>query len=92
MATLQFNLTVDNDQKTAILTDFTSHHKYPVLVPDPADPASGLLVPNPQSRAAYAKQMIIDFIRDSIKAERSNIKANEAIATEVATVDAISIT
>lgn len=89
MATINFSITVPDDKKEEIIDDFTDHHRYQIEITDPDDPYSE--IPNPQSRAAFAKQVVINFIRNSVKAKRAEAADAVRIAA-IATVDAIDIT
>lgn len=89
MATLSLSVTVPDAQATDILNDFCSYHGYQATIPDPADPEA--TIPNPVTKAAYAKAKVASFVKESIKAWRANQAADTARITEITEVDALSI-
>ena len=80
MATLNLSVTVPDAQATAILADFVAYNGYQVTIDG---------APNPQTKAAYAKQVVVKFVRESIKAQRAAAAALAASQTVIADVDAI---
>lgn len=74
-------ITVPDVIATNVLLHFTNHYGYEEQVPN----ESGQLVPNPQSRQAFAKATLIDLIRDAVRIEEGRAAANTARDTAEAT-------
>jgi len=83
MATLNLSVTVPDAQATAILADFCAYNGYQETI-------NG--APNPQTKAQFAKAVVIKFVRESIKAQRAAAAALAASQTVIADVDAIQMT
>jgi len=88
MASLNFSFTVPDGMVPAILEKFSDHHGYQELIPSNPDDPSGDQIPNPQTRAAFSKQKVASFIKESVKARRSEDAAIAARLSEIAAVDA----
>lgn len=83
MSLLTFDLEVGT-KKAEILNSFCDHHGYQATVKD----ANGADIPNPVTKAAFAKSKIANFIRESVVAARVNKKREDAAVAEKATIDA----
>ena len=82
MATLNLSVTVPDAQATAILNDFCMYNGYQETI-------NGQ--PNPQTKAQFAKSVVISFVRESIKAQRATAAAQAASAVVIADVNAIAM-
>ena len=82
MATLNLSVTVPDAQATAILADFCAYNGYQETI-------NG--APNPQTKAQFAKQVVVKFVRESIKAQRAQAASLAAAQTVIAEVDAIQM-
>ena len=80
MATLNLSVTVPDAQATAILADFCAYNGYQETI-------NG--APNPQTKAQFAKQVVIKFVRESVNAQRAAAAALTASQTVITDVDAI---
>lgn len=78
MAILQFSLTVPDDKRAGILQDFTEFHGY-------NEERDG-------TRAEFAKRLVADFVRSSVRNYRGAVAAEAARAAAVADVDKVGIT
>lgn len=76
-----------------VLLGFTSVNGYQVNIPDPADPTGQRMIPNPQTRAAFAKAKLIEHIRNDVAAYEAQIAADAARQTALTKADTeVSIT
>jgi hypothetical protein len=79
MSVLNFSITVPDAQATAILGDFCASHNF---------------VQNGETKTAFAKRKIIEYIKESIKMYRT-ITEMEAIKTQteqqIATIEAVKL-
>lgn len=85
MSILNLGVTVPDAQATAILDDFVAYHGYQATIKD----AEGNDIPNPQTKAQFAKAKVVSFVRESIKSFRANASANSARDVKIQEVDAI---
>lgn len=88
MATIQFSITVPDDKRTMIIDAFCAYHGYTDTILDP----DGNPIPNPETQAAFAKRMVIKFIRESVKAGLATLAAEAARQEQIVIVDEISMT
>jgi len=90
MAVLSF--TIPNEYIDEVVEAFAVKHRYPAMVPDTN--TSGKLVPdeipNPQSKAQFAKQIIRDFIRNTYVAHKAEKEAELAKITARSTAVTIA--
>jgi hypothetical protein len=87
MATVNLSLEIPDEQVQAIVKDYTDFHGYQeVLVDD-----EGNETPNPQSRVAFAKQCVIDHIKNSVKTRRARVAAQIAQDQALKEVEATEI-
>jgi hypothetical protein len=70
-------------KKTEIVDDFCAYHGRPLTIKD----AQGQDITNPETKPAFMKRKIADFIKESVKAYRVNKKGDEARQTEISSVD-----
>ena len=87
MATLNLNVTVPDAQATDILNDFCVYQGYKSIIKDD----QGNEIPNPQTKAQFAKAVIANFVKESIKSYRANASAEIARLAKITEVEAISI-
>lgn len=78
MAQVTLNIDVPDARLSLVIGAFTDYHGY--------DPESGL------TRPQFAKQVVAQFIKDSVRAHRANQDADAARAASIADTDAIAIT
>ena len=90
MATLNVNLTVPDAQATAILNDFCEYHGYQEEIADP-EGAEGDMIDNPQTKVAFTKAKVAEFVKNSVKSLRANREADLARDEQIAEVDLIDI-
>ena len=82
MAKLSFDLTVPDGMVGDIVTWFTNFHGYRVDIEDEENP--GEMLPNPQTRGEYAREVLGGIIFDAIKRGKaqSDIQAAKEAAEE----------
>ena len=74
MTKVTFDLEIPDGAVVALVKDFTDFHGYQTTITDD----EGNETPNPQTRAAFAKQCVIDFIKESVKTQRARVAAQIA--------------
>ncbi len=73
----QITFTIPDAQAARILDGFAMHHKYRVTVDNPGfDPEEiqnpqPATIPNPESKSQFLKRKMIEFVKDSLKAEET---------------------
>lgn len=78
-------LTLPDAELTRILDGFAAQHKYQDTVPnpdyDPDDPAETdpPTIPNPQNKAQFLKKKIIQFVKESVRAQETRSTKEAAI-------------
>lgn len=87
MATISFSFTVPNDKKAQIISDFALQNGYQaeILV-------NGVMTINPQTKSDFSRQVVLRFIKDSVKAYRATIDAKLARDQAMEVVDQIEFT
>lgn len=70
-------------QRTRVINAFTSAYSYPVTVKD----AGGADIPNPQTRAAFMKAKLAEYVRETVKAYEVSAAADAARTAAAAKVD-----
>ncbi len=83
MASITF--TIPAGEATRVLDAFAAYHNYQDNVSNPAydpdvDPPELQTIANPQTKAQFTKSKIIDFVKESVKAEEARA-AKAAIVT-----------
>ncbi len=89
MDTITFKINVPTGKTQEILDDFCEYHGYTDTIQDPIDETK--TIPNPVTKAVYAKSKIAGFIKESIKAYRCNLAINTARTTKSAEVEALEV-
>jgi hypothetical protein len=88
MATITINIPDNVLQR--VVNGVAVAHGYQERIPDPANPDA--TIPNPQTRAQFAKAMLVKFVKDSVK-QAEAIEAAEAARQQAARdADLINIT
>lgn len=87
MATISFSFTVPDDKKAQIISDFALQNGYQaeILV-------NGVMTINPQTKSDFSRQVVLRFIKDSVKAYRAIIDAELARDQAMGAVDQIEFT
>ena len=86
MASLGFDWTVSEENKTRIINGLAYQHGYQDTIE-----VDGEMVPNAESKGAFCKRMTKDWIKANVRAYEANQAANAARAAKIAEVDAIDI-
>jgi len=73
--TISFNGTATD------LNDFCDQYKYQAEIPDPED--SDKTIPNPESKTAFFKRVVQEFVWSSVKSRRATKAADAARDAEV---------
>ena len=90
--TLTFSIQVPTGMKSIILLDFALYLGYQTNIPhDPMNP-NGPTDPNPETEAQFAKRMIAEFIKNSVKSYRAELAAEIARKSKIEEVNGITIT
>lgn len=76
MATLSFSWEVTAANKARIIEGISGQHDYPDEVSDPDNPLE--LIPNPETKAQYAKRMAKRWVMENVKAFEADLAANTA--------------
>ena len=86
MATITFSFTVPDDKKAQVIDEFASQNGYQseMLV-------DGEMIPNPQTKTNFSKQVVLRFIKDSLKAYRANVEISRVRQTAIDSVEEILI-
>ena len=79
MATIDISFTVESNAKAAAFRDdFCAHHSYQETINGE---------PNPESKAAFFKRKIGEYIKECVKAHRVNTAADSARQTAIASAE-----
>lgn len=82
MATTNITITLTTPNGVTVaqaIEWFTDQNGYQENV---ADPVTRLLIPNPETRAVFAKRRIAEYVKDTIKARRINEARNAVVITD----------
>lgn len=60
---VQFRIDIPDAKAVAIIDAFAARHAYEDQVPGP----DGVMIPNPQPKAVFLKERVLDYIRSSAK-------------------------
>lgn len=95
MAVLRFDITIPDGKTNEILNDFVYYHQYQDMVEDsnfiPKDFMEIPLIPNPITKQQFAKTIIANFMKESIKAYKVNKEIDIARKLQIDLVNAIEI-
>lgn len=84
MAVTPITINIDNTVLNRIITDLSSSGGYQAQIPDPNNPKN--LIPNTQTAAQFAKQMLISYIITTCK----NYEQQQAVQTAAQGVQTIN--
>lgn len=80
---MQISVTIDENDKNRVIDAFCAQYGYQETI-------NGK--PNPQTKAAFAKAKVLEYIKEIVKGHEAGAAAKAAIETAVASADQISIT
>ncbi len=83
MATL--TITIPNAQLTRVANAVATQHGYQAEVPDPDNP--GQTIPNPQTKADFAREVLMRFLRETVRAHEAAVAAESARQTAITKAD-----
>lgn len=69
MATTPVTINIDNTLITEALNALCAQGGYSATIPDPQD--AGQTIANPVTKAAFAKQVIRDYVRNAVYEQRN---------------------
>ncbi len=72
----QISVTIPDAALPRVLDAFASSYQYKATVPDPANPS--LTIPNPQTKAQFARSRLISYMQDIVRAHEANAAAETA--------------
>lgn len=73
----QITLTIPNNKIDDILNAFANNFNYQEFIID----QNGATIPNPVTKAEFAKSVLIDFIKDVYKSNKIRIDSQSVIST-----------
>lgn len=73
----QITIDVPNAVLARVLDAFAKMYGRPETIPDPANP-TGPQIPNPQTKAQFAKMKLADFIKDVVKGHEAQKAGGDA--------------
>jgi hypothetical protein len=76
MATISF--AIPDDVLPRVLDAFAEMYGYQDQVSDPANP--GEMIPNPQTKAQFARRKIIDYVREMVRVYEGSVAKASAEA------------
>lgn len=86
MATISFN--IPDAAMPRVIDAFATAYQYQATVPNPNGEGT---VPNPQTKAQFARQRILSYIQEVVRAAEASA-AVEAARASAAAADAVTIT
>ena len=86
MASLGFDWTVSEENKTRIINGLAYQHGYQDTIE-----VDGEMVPNPEAKGEFCKRMTKEWIRANVRAYEANQAVIIARDAKIAEVDAIDI-
>ena len=83
MADTSFTLTFPSAQATRILNGYVFQNGYQDTIED----GDGKSTPNPQTKKAFAKEKLVSYIKENVKAYEANADANTARKAAITDVE-----
>ncbi len=83
---MQLTFTISDAVAQRVVDAFAVQYNRPELVPDPANP--GQYIPNPETKAAFARRLTKEYIKGVVKAAEASQAAEAARLAAIVDVDA----
>lgn len=87
---MEVKFTIPTAHTTRIIDGVCYEHHYQAEVPDPDNPEK--VIPNPETKAQFAKKMIVQWVKNCVKSYEGVQAAHAARDEKIAEVEAINIT
>jgi hypothetical protein len=88
MAILSISLTVPDNKAVQINEDFCAYHGWKSTIPDPQNPQA--TIPNPETKNAFIKRKVGEFIKESVLAFNANKDVQTARQSAINAINAIT--
>lgn len=85
-------ITIPDASLTRIINGMATSYGYQTMIADPNDPTGETLIPNPQTKAQFAKQALIKVIKQAVIQAEGTVAASNAMTSTTTDVNSINIT